>query len=223
MELISWKGSQDAATVYKSYQGKAWTAKSGTPAPTPAPAADVAKKSVSPPKKAETKAPAKKEPKKYCEYNTWYIENFGKETIVLEGDENVSASHQVQFTNCVDTTLVIKGKIKNVMLNRNEKVKLQFDAVVVSVEVLNSKKVTIYAKDQVPQVMLENSSSVNFYAFPPAKKAKFNTTCSQSVVLHFQKDNATEEDEWLDIPIAETFLTLIKNDKLTTEPLEGME
>jgi hypothetical protein len=35
---------------------------------------------------------------------------------------------------------------------------------------------TIYAKGIVPQVMLEGSLGVNFYAFPPAKKAKFNTT-----------------------------------------------
>jgi hypothetical protein len=43
--------------------------------------------------KAAAAAPKKKEPKKYCEFNTWYIENYGKETITLEGDENVSASH----------------------------------------------------------------------------------------------------------------------------------
>lgn len=135
----------------------------------------------------------------------------------------MSSSHQVQFTNCNDTTLVIKGKIKNIMLNKNEKCKLQFDTTIVSVEVLNSKKITIYAKEQVPQVMLENSSSINFYAFGGAKKAKFNTTCCQSVVIHYPKENATEDDEWLDMPIAETFLSVIKNDRITTEPLEGME
>lgn len=109
------------------------------------------------------------------------------------------------------------------MLNKNEKCKLQFDTTIVSVEVLNSKKITIYAKEQVPQVMLENSSSVNFYAFEQAKKAKINTTCCQSVVIHFPKENPSEDDEWLDQPIAETFLTVIRGDKLSTEPLEGME
>jgi hypothetical protein len=71
--------------------------------------------------------------------------------------------------------------------------------------------------------MLENSSSINFYAFGLAKKAKFNTTCCQSVVIHFPKEGHKEDDEWLDQPIAETFLTVIRNDKIVTEALEGME
>ena len=44
-------------------------------------------------KKAEAKVETKKEPKKYCDNNTWYIENYGKEVITLEGEENVSSSH----------------------------------------------------------------------------------------------------------------------------------
>ena len=135
----------------------------------------------------------------------------------------MSGSHQLQFSNCNETTLIIKGKIKNIMLNNNFKCKLQFDAVLVSLEVLNSSKLTIYAKEAIPQVMLENTNSVNFYAFPLAKKAKFNSTCCQSIVIHFPKENPTEDDEWLDVPISETFLSVIRNDKLTTAPLEGME
>jgi hypothetical protein len=43
------------------------------------------------------------------------------------------------------------------------------------------------------------------------------------MVVHYPKDGAGEDDEWLDVAIAETYVTSIKNDKLFSEPLEGME
>ncbi len=43
------------------------------------------------------------------------------------------------------------------------------------------------------------------------------------MVLHYPKDGAGEEDEWLDIAIPETNVTQIKADKVMSEALEGME
>ena len=43
------------------------------------------------------------------------------------------------------------------------------------------------------------------------------------MVVHYPKDGAGEDDEWLDIAIPETNVTQIKNDKLVSEALEGME
>lgn len=64
---------------------------------------------------------------------------------------------------------------------------------------------------------------MQIYLFPPAKGCKVHSTCSQSMVLHYPIENATEDDEWLDIAIPETNVTQIKHDKLHTEALEGME
>lgn len=43
------------------------------------------------------------------------------------------------------------------------------------------------------------------------------------MVMHYPLKDATEEDEWLDIAIPETNVTWLKDDKLHTEALEGME
>lgn len=225
VELGQWKGSEDAAKVWGVQNGKAWAAKNGGSVSAQTATTATAAPANPAPKASPATKPAekKKEPKKYCENNTWYIENYGKETITLEGEENVSTSHCVQMLNCRETTVIIKGKLKNIMLNKTFKCKMQCETVIACLEVLNSEKTTIYAKGTIPQVMLENTNSLNFYAFPDAKRAKFNTTCCQSVVVHFPKENATDDDEWLDFPIAETFLTVIKGDMLNTEPLEGMD
>lgn len=43
------------------------------------------------------------------------------------------------------------------------------------------------------------------------------------MVLHYPKHNATEDDDWLDIPIPETYVTIIKDDFPHTVPVEGLE
>jgi hypothetical protein len=43
------------------------------------------------------------------------------------------------------------------------------------------------------------------------------------MVVHYSKEGAKEDDEWLDIAIPETYVTQIKHDRLVSEALEGME
>ena len=92
-----------------------------------------------------------------------------------------------------------------------------------NMEVLNSKKITTTIKEQCPQFNIERSEGVQLYLFPSAKSCKVHSTCSQSMVVHYPLVGAGEDDEWLDIAIPETSVTQIKNDKLVTEALEGME
>jgi len=46
---------------------------------------------------------------------------------------------------------------------------------------------------------------------------------SQAVVINYPKEGATEDDEWLDIALPETFVSVIKNDSVKTDALESME
>jgi hypothetical protein len=55
--------------------------------------------------------------------------------------------------------------------------------------------------------MIERSQEINMYLFPPAKNVKINSTCSMTMVVHYPKEGATEDDEWLDIAIPETNVT----------------
>lgn len=44
------------------------------------------------------------------------------------------------------------------------------------------------------------------------------------MVIHYPKEHPGEdEDDWLDIAIPETYVTQIKDDKLVTRELEGLE
>lgn len=61
------------------------------------------------------------------------------------------------------------------------------------------------------------------HLMPTAKNVKVHTTSSQSVVLHYPKKDAHEDDDWLDIGIPETFVTVIKDDKVVSTPMDSME
>jgi hypothetical protein len=71
--------------------------------------------------------------------------------------------------------------------------------------------------------MIERSNEINMYLFPPAKGVKINSTCSMTMVVHYPKEGATEDDEWVDIAIPETNVTCIKDDNLHTVAMEGIE
>ena len=43
------------------------------------------------------------------------------------------------------------------------------------------------------------------------------------MVVHYPKEGGTEDDEWIDFPIPETYVSTIKNDAIVTEQLEGLE
>lgn len=43
------------------------------------------------------------------------------------------------------------------------------------------------------------------------------------MVIHYPKVNGTDDDEWFDVAIPETYVTHIKDDKLLTNALEGLE
>jgi len=72
--------------------------------------------------------------------NTWTLEHYGKEKVHFEASQ-VEANHGFSFIKCKDTTVVIEGKVKTVMLENCQGVKLVVNNVVSGVEVINCKKV----------------------------------------------------------------------------------
>ena len=74
--------------------------------------------------------------------NTYYLDYYGKELLKFEG-EDVQPNYGFAICKCKDTQIVIDGKCKNVMLEGCQNVKVLVDSVLSSIEVINSKKITI--------------------------------------------------------------------------------
>ena len=106
------------------------------------------KKAVAPSQPIAKAPEVKKEPKKEMRFNTWYLENYGKEVLKFDSEDDVSPSYGFVLINCKDTQVVIVGKCKSIMLEACTNVKIVFDSVVTAAEVINSKKVTFTIKEQ---------------------------------------------------------------------------
>ena len=89
----------------------------------------------------------KREPKKEFRYNTYYIENWGKEVLKYEG-EDVQSNYGWALIKCQDTTIVIEGKCKTIMLENCTNVKVIVTSILANIEVLNCKKITVTIKEQ---------------------------------------------------------------------------
>lgn len=74
-------------------------------------------------------------------------EYFGKEVVKFEG-EDVQNNYQYQFIKCTDTTFVVDGKFKTVMLEGCTNVKIIVTSVISNIEIINCKKVSITVKEQ---------------------------------------------------------------------------
>ena len=135
-------------------------------------------------KPAEKAPEVKKDPKKEHKFNTWYIENYGKEVLKFEGDD-VQTNYGFALIKCNDTTVAISGKCKTIMLENCSNIKIIVDSVLAMIEVINCKKITVTIKETCPQFNIERSQGVHLYLFPTAKTCKVHSTCSQAMVVHY--------------------------------------
>eukprot|EP00347_Sterkiella_histriomuscorum_P014950 403358884 len=182
----------------------------------------IVKKEIAPKTAVGAKVEVKKDPKTEFKMNTYYIEHYGKETLKYEGDQ-IESNYAFAMIKCKDTNLVVDGKCKNIMLENCQNVRVVVESILANVEVINCQKIFVTVKLQIPQMAVERSNSVQVFLFESARNCKIHTTSSQSVVVNFPKTGGTDEDEWFDVGIPETFVTTIKDDKLKTEIHEQVE
>jgi len=96
----------------------------------------------------------------------------------FSGEEEVYSSFTFMITKCRDTTIVIQGKCKNIVMNECFNVKVVFDSVLATFEIINGKKITVQVQEQLPYLTIEKSESVNVYLQDPAKGVEIHSTCS---------------------------------------------
>jgi len=81
--------------------------------------------------------------------NTWYVEHYGKEVLKFEG-EDAQPNYGYALIKCQDTTLVVEGKCKTIMLENCSNIKIVATSIMANIEVINCKKITVTIKEQIP-------------------------------------------------------------------------
>lgn len=173
-------------------------------------------------KKETKKVPEKTKlpPAKVKRGKMWDISGYENDTIEFKEDE-VDISTFFMVTSCDKTNIIIHGKFNNIAVTGCKNCNIVIDNCIASVEIIKGVDVKLQVNHKAPQVIVDRSQKTGIYLNDESKDIKINTTCSQTTFIHFPtKEKDFNGNDEASVPIPETYTTVIKNDKLVTEPLD---
>jgi len=148
--------------------------------------------------------------------NKWTIEK-------LNGQRDVSVNisehgQKVLVYNCTDSVIVIHGKCNSVVIGNSKKTAVVFDAIISSVEVVNSSSIQLQANAALPSVSIDKTHGLTLYV-QSAEGRSVEIFTSESTEVNIVTPGKTENDDPREQPIPQQFLTTFKPDgKLHTVP-----
>jgi len=167
--------------------------------------------------KASKEAVAKGDPVCKLEDKKWTVrfqENRQDNPVTVD---ITAFAQSVAVANCNKSVIVIKGKCTSIAVMNCTNVGVIFDDVVASVEVVRSKKVQLQLNGAVPQIALDNSSSIDVYVQSAAgKHVEIVTSLCEGVNASFPGETADSDP--VEYPIPMQFVSHLKGPKLITAP-----
>jgi adenylyl cyclase-associated protein len=174
-------------------------------------------------KKPAAKKPAEKKklpPSKVKRGKMWDISGYEKETIEFKEDE-VEKGNFFMITSCTDTPIIIHGIFNNMSVTSCKNCAVVIDSVIASVEIIKGDNVKLQVNEKAPQVIIDRSNKTGLYLNDNSKDLKINTTCSSTTFVHFPtKEVDSNGNDEASVPIPETYVSVIKDDQIITEPLD---
>jgi len=157
------------------------------------------------------KAAPKKPPKFALEGNKWVVENQVDNKIEITETE---AKQVVYIYGCVNTTVLVKGKVNAITVDGCKRTGVVFDNAISGVEVVNSQSLEIQVLGRVPSVAIDKTTGIQLYLSKQALEAEIVTSKSSEMnVLLPQEGDA----DLVELPIPEQYKTVVQGNKLVTE------
>jgi len=174
------------------------------------------KKSVSPPKYGASVASVKP-PKFELEGKKWVVEFQRNNSGLVINADQTEVNQSVYVYKCDGSTIQVKGKVNNIILDSCKKTAVVFGSVVSSCEFINCQSVQMQVTESVPTISVEKTDGCQMYLCKGAKPEIITAKSSEmNVVL------PTDGEDYVERPIPEQFKTLIKGTKLSTLPSESV-
>lgn len=171
--------------------------------------------------KVEMKEPEKKAKKEKppcrIEYvgGRWLVENYNEG---LQLVEKADMKSNIFITNCDDTTIQVKGKIKSVTVDKCTKCRVYIEEVVSTIEVINCSSVTLYIQTKAPSISIEKSTSPRIVLSKSAYEAHPDIITSNISAMNIEIPGKGDGDDNVELAVPEQFITKIdpKNGKIST-------
>lgn len=154
----------------------------------------------------KTKAPAGP-PRLALDKGTWFCENFeGKDMVVPD----VQMKQNVYISKCKNMTIQVPDKCKSISVDKCEKLRVVFKAVVSTFEVVNSMRIYASCLEACPSFALDKSSGVSVIVSRAAMDqipAPPEIVTSNISECNLVVPGATDDVDPVEIPIPEQFIT----------------
>lgn len=94
----------------------------------------------------------------------WYVEYYknrpDSDPVLIDTAE---MNNVIYIFKCVNTKVVVKGKVNSIVLDACEKSAIVFDSVVASVEFINCNSCGLQVSGQVPTIIIDKSDGCDMY------------------------------------------------------------
>jgi adenylyl cyclase-associated protein len=125
----------------------------------------------------------------------------------------------VFVSKCVGTVVQVVGKCNSITIEGCKQTNVVFDDIVSTVDIINGNKVNVQANGVLPTINVEKSAGVNVYLTSQASRAAEIVT-SLSTEVNVVIPGATENDDPKEHAIPYQFISKLAGGKVTTLPVE---
>lgn len=164
-------------------------------------------------------AAAVKEPSTKVDGKKWYVEYYKN-----RADDNPVLIDQAEMNNviyifkCVNTKVVVKGKVNSIVLDACEKSAIVFDSVVASVEFINCQSCGLQVSGKVPTISIDKSDGCDMYLSNDSKAVEIISSKSTAMNVVLVDANGDVKE----LPIPEQFKTTLGPKGLNTICVESL-
>eukprot|EP01103_Thecamoeba_quadrilineata_P013364 TRINITY_DN3696_c0_g1_i1.p1 TRINITY_DN3696_c0_g1~~TRINITY_DN3696_c0_g1_i1.p1 ORF type:complete len:288 (-),score=43.23 TRINITY_DN3696_c0_g1_i1:116-979(-) len=170
----------------------------------------------------QTHPPAKKintssrTPRTFRDKKFWKVEYYtgDKDVIISEATQRQC----VHIFECVDCIITINGRVNEILIDKSENTTVVFSEVISSIDIINSKKVTLCCLEKTPSVQIEKSDTVNVRL--PAEQMEnlhLMTSCAADVTV--TSEPKTKLDQSIEYAIPQQLVTQMVEGQLIFNPI----
>lgn len=173
--------------------------------------------SAAPKAPTQTKAgPVDKPPVFNRDGKKWLIE-YQKNNPSLIVD-NAEMNNVIYMYQCQNSTLTVKGKINNIVMDSCKKCSVLFDSVVTSVEFVNCQSVQMQVLGKVPSISIDKTDGCQMYLSKESLNVEIISSKSSEMNVLLPKDNG----DYTELPVPEQYKTTIRGNSLQTICVESL-
>jgi adenylyl cyclase-associated protein len=168
---------------------------------------------------ADTNKPIAKKmgaPKFALEGNKWVVENqVDNKNIQITDTE---FKHAIYVYGCVNSVIVVKGKVNSLCLDLCKKTGIVFDDAVSTCDVVNCTSVDIQCLGKCPSFTVDKTAGYNLFLSKNGLDAEI--VSAKSDTMNISIPGATANDDLVELAVPEQYKTVIKGNRLVTEAVQ---